>query len=69
LLLPAVTDQLSTLAGADDGRCRRYGATDRRAQAGEGAHQAHDGAANPELDTLGRIADALGVQPRDLFEE
>jgi Helix-turn-helix len=28
-----------------------------------------NGAANPELDTLGKIADALGVQPRDLFEE
>jgi transcriptional regulator with XRE-family HTH domain len=28
-----------------------------------------NGAANPELDTLGRIAGALGVHPRDLFEE
>lgn len=28
-----------------------------------------NGAANPELDTLGRIAAALGVHPRDLFEE
>ena len=28
-----------------------------------------NGAANPELDTLGRIATALGVLPRDLFEE
>jgi len=26
-------------------------------------------AANPELDTLGKIADALGVEPRELFEE
>jgi len=26
-------------------------------------------AANPELDTLGRIADALGARPHDLFEE
>ena len=28
-----------------------------------------NGRANPELDTLGKIADALGVQPGDLFEE
>jgi transcriptional regulator with XRE-family HTH domain len=28
-----------------------------------------NGAANPELDTLGKIAAALGVQPRDLFDE
>jgi len=28
-----------------------------------------NGAANPESDTLGKIADALGVHPRDLFEE
>jgi transcriptional regulator with XRE-family HTH domain len=28
-----------------------------------------DGTANFELDTLGRIADALGCDPRDLFEE
>jgi predicted transcriptional regulator len=28
-----------------------------------------NGAANPELDTLGKLVDALGVQPRDLFEE
>ncbi len=26
-------------------------------------------AANPELDTLGRIATALGARPRDLFED
>jgi transcriptional regulator with XRE-family HTH domain len=26
-------------------------------------------AANPELDTLGKIADALGVHPRELLEE
>ncbi len=26
-------------------------------------------AANPELDTLGRIVTALGARPRDLFEE
>jgi len=26
-------------------------------------------ATNPELDTLGRIAAALGANPRDLFEE
>ena len=28
-----------------------------------------NGLANPELETLGRIALALGVHPRDLFEE
>jgi transcriptional regulator with XRE-family HTH domain len=28
-----------------------------------------NGAANPELDTLGKIADALGVHPRELLEE
>lgn len=28
-----------------------------------------NGAANPELDTLAKIAEALGVHPRDLFEE
>ena len=28
-----------------------------------------NGAANPELDTLDRIADALGVKPRELFDE
>jgi transcriptional regulator with XRE-family HTH domain len=28
-----------------------------------------NGTANPELDTLGRIADALGCNPHDLFEE
>jgi DNA-binding Xre family transcriptional regulator len=26
-------------------------------------------AANPELDTLGKIADALGVRPGELLEE
>ncbi len=26
-------------------------------------------AANPELDTLGRIATALGARPHDLFED
>jgi transcriptional regulator with XRE-family HTH domain len=26
-------------------------------------------ASNPELDTLGRLAKALGARPRDLFEE
>jgi transcriptional regulator with XRE-family HTH domain len=26
-------------------------------------------AANPELDTLGQLATALGARPRDLFEE
>jgi transcriptional regulator with XRE-family HTH domain len=28
-----------------------------------------NGRANPELDTLGKIAAALGVHPRELFEE
>ena len=28
-----------------------------------------NGAANPELDTLGKIAGALGVHPRELLEE
>jgi transcriptional regulator with XRE-family HTH domain len=28
-----------------------------------------NGAANPELDTLGKIADALGVHPRELLHE
>jgi transcriptional regulator with XRE-family HTH domain len=28
-----------------------------------------NGAANPELDTLGKIADALGVHPRELLDE
>jgi len=28
-----------------------------------------NGAANPELDTLGKTADALGVHPRELLEE
>ena len=28
-----------------------------------------NGAANPELDTLGKISDALGVHPRELLEE
>jgi len=28
-----------------------------------------NGAANPELDTLGKIAAALGVHPGELFEE
>jgi transcriptional regulator with XRE-family HTH domain len=28
-----------------------------------------NGAANPELDTLGKIAAALGVHPHELFEE
>jgi transcriptional regulator with XRE-family HTH domain len=28
-----------------------------------------NGRANPELDTLGKIADALGVDPRELLEE
>lgn len=28
-----------------------------------------NGAANPELDTLGKIAAALGVYPRELLEE
>jgi transcriptional regulator with XRE-family HTH domain len=28
-----------------------------------------NGAANPELDTLGKIADALGVHHHELFEE
>jgi transcriptional regulator with XRE-family HTH domain len=28
-----------------------------------------NGTANPELDTLGRIAAALGCNPHDLFEE
>ena len=28
-----------------------------------------NGAANPELDTLGRIADTLRCEPHDLFEE
>ena len=27
------------------------------------------GAANPELDTLGKVAAALGVHPRELLEE
>jgi len=26
-------------------------------------------AANPELDTIGRLATALGARPRDLFED
>ena len=39
-----------------------------------GLHQAliseiENEAANPELDTIGRIATALGARPRDLFEE
>jgi transcriptional regulator with XRE-family HTH domain len=28
-----------------------------------------NGAANPELDTLGKVADAFGVHPRELLEE
>jgi len=28
-----------------------------------------NGRANPELDTLGKIAGALGVQPRELLED
>jgi transcriptional regulator with XRE-family HTH domain len=28
-----------------------------------------NGAANPELDTLGKIAAALGVHPRELLDE
>jgi transcriptional regulator with XRE-family HTH domain len=28
-----------------------------------------NGRANPELDTLGKIAKALGVHPHELFEE
>lgn len=28
-----------------------------------------NGRGNPELDTLGKIADALGIEPRELFEE
>jgi transcriptional regulator with XRE-family HTH domain len=28
-----------------------------------------NGAANPELGTLGKIADALGVHPRELLDE
>jgi transcriptional regulator with XRE-family HTH domain len=28
-----------------------------------------NGRANPELDTLGKIAAALGVHPRELLEE
>ena len=28
-----------------------------------------NGGANPELDTLGKIADALGVHPRELLDE
>jgi hypothetical protein len=28
-----------------------------------------NGAANPELDTLGKIANALGVRPGELLEE
>jgi transcriptional regulator with XRE-family HTH domain len=28
-----------------------------------------NGAANPELDTLGKIASALGVHPRELLDE
>jgi transcriptional regulator with XRE-family HTH domain len=28
-----------------------------------------NGRANPELDTLGKIAAALGVHPHELFEE
>jgi len=39
-----------------------------------GLHQAliseiENEASNPELDTLGRLAKALGARPRDLFEE
>ncbi len=39
-----------------------------------GLHQAliseiENEAANPELDTIGRIATALGARPRELFEE
>ena len=29
----------------------------------------HPRAANPELDTLGKVADALGVRPGELLEE
>ena len=28
-----------------------------------------NGRANPELDTLGKVADALSVHPRELLEE